>query len=212
MLKVKREGDRFGDGVAQGPQPVKAGRLRAASRCYNDVVIVFAIDCEARVVRQRGDGVNRLLEADVDPRPARLLHQAIDDGLRGVGLGKHSAVFLGLEGHAPRGEPIHGVFGVKLSKGPFELLAPAGVVFGQRGGGEAGVGDIAPPSAGYLDLGEQLVGFLEQYHLGMGMVLGGREGRKEACRPTTNHRQKLSSFHLGSVKFRYFRIAIGGLW
>ena len=73
-------------------------------------------------------------------------------------------------------------------EGFFQVLAAARVVLGERGGGEARVGDVAAAAAGDFDLGEELGGLLKQDHLRRGMVTGRRERREEPRRAAADHR------------------------
>ena len=68
------------------------------------------------------------------------------------------------------------------------MLAAARVVLGERGGGEARVGDVAASAAGDFDLGEELGSLFKQDHLRRGMVLGRRKRREEPRRAATDHR------------------------
>jgi hypothetical protein len=111
--------------------------------------------------------------------------QAVHDGLRGVGDGKHAAIRLGLERDAACGEPFHrvargksleraeqGAFAARIARGEFARL-------------EAGVGDVAAATAGDADFVEAARGFFEDGHARTGF--GGGDGGKESGCAAADH-------------------------
>lgn len=107
------------------------------------------------------------------------LGQAIDDGLGGVGQGKHATIRFRLKFDPTGLEPIDGLGGAKAGEGADEGATAAGVAGGEFAGVETGVSDIAATSAGETDFGEQVGTFFKEDDLGLGVGFrGGNGGEK----------------------------------
>lgn len=77
-------------------------------------------------VRFRSYGLYFRLGDDVDPGLPGGLGQAFDDGLRGVGHGKHSAIRLGFELHPAGGKPGDGLLWSETGQRSDEGFPPRG--------------------------------------------------------------------------------------
>lgn len=77
----------------------------------------------------------------------RGLGQAVNDGLRGVGGGKHSSIRLGFKFHATRLKPVDRLRWAETCEWADEGATPARIAGGKLARVKAGVGDIATTSS-----------------------------------------------------------------
>jgi hypothetical protein len=87
--------------------------------------------------------------------------EAIHDGLRIVGNGKHAAVGLGFEAHAPPLEPLHGGGGVELGERTGQAFFAPRVALYQAAPFVTGVGDVAAAPARNLYFRKQFIALFE---------------------------------------------------
>ncbi len=192
ILDVEREEGRDGrdDGVAQGFGDRQAtGGLVATGR--DDQLLREVGGAVAEVERESRVGsldlLDRGLDADAHEGAVGGRLQAVHDGARVIRHREHAAIFFGLRADPAFGEPGDGVARLEAVEGPEELPAPAWVFLHQLGRFEATVGHVAPPPAGYPDLGEQVGGGLEQGdHAPPAQLLGAGDRGEEAGGPTAN--------------------------
>lgn len=77
--------------------------------------------------------------------------QAINDGLRIVGDGKHAAIGFGLQLYSSVLKPLHSIGWAETVKWAEQCFFTPWVVLHQFPGFEAVVGHVAAPATGYLD-------------------------------------------------------------
>jgi hypothetical protein len=119
----------------------------------------------------------------------RGFEQAVDDGLRGIGDGKHATVGFGLELHASRREPVDRVLRLEAMKRSNECAPAARISLRQRARIEARVGDVAATAAGNTDFREKLPPTFKQYDMRAWAGIGTCDGREKSRRATTDNRE-----------------------
>src|SRR5688572_18743096 len=90
---------------ADGQQQLVAGGLSSCSCEFKSAGWIL------------GNRIHATVGDKVDTRGTRRVEQAIDDRLRAVGDRKHAAIFLSLELHAARREPLDRVARLELLEG-----------------------------------------------------------------------------------------------
>src|ERR1700733_12399487 len=84
------------------------------------------------------------------------IQQAINDSLRRISSGKHTAITFNLQFDAPAFKPGNGVARLEFSEGGNERALAAWVTFGKFARIEIRVGNITPAAARDFDLGKKV--------------------------------------------------------
>ena len=103
---------------------------------------------------------NSLTEADFNAELAGFGKEALDDGGRRIGDGKHPAVGFCFEFHTAGLKPFDGVARLKSVERAEEFFFTAGIIFNELIGIEARMGDVAAASTGDFDFGKKDGSFL----------------------------------------------------
>src|SRR4051812_1151280 len=122
----------------------------------------------------------------------RRVHKAIDDCLRGISYGKHSAVSLGLQLYSALFEPVDGVsWGEPVERRDERALA-AGITLTHRARIKTGVGNVAASTARDANLGQELRAALVDRNFIRRVRFSTGNRREEPGRASANDRDLLA--------------------
>ena len=76
-------------------------------------------------------------------------------------------------------KPRHGVTGLKAVKGPQQFFVTTGVVLAEGFGVKTCMGEVAAPTSGNFDFGQELIAFFDEHDLAFGIFLFVVNGGKE---------------------------------
>jgi hypothetical protein len=107
--------------------------------------------------------------------------------LRGIRDRKHASIGLGFQSNATALKPCDSVRRTEAIEGTDERPTTSWVAAGKLAGIEAGVSDIAPPTAGDSDFGKCARAFFQNHHAGMRRGLGSGNRSEEASRASADH-------------------------
>ena len=203
-MKGEERGDWRHERVAEGEKRM-VFRAAAASGPQKAVgfksVAIGEVDGKP-AVRLAFDRVEAGLQADGDTGIARGVHQANNDGFGGIGNRQHATVGLSFEVHPAQAEPFDRFTWAEPGEWTDERAAASRVALGEFAGIEAGVGDIATPTARDADLREDMAGFFQNGHAGAGIDLGGSDGSEKACCTTTDNNDSQRIVHRRTFRRR----------
>ena len=130
---------------------------------------------------------------DLDIVLVRRVGQAVDDRIGGVGRGEDTPVSFRFEADSLLFEPCDGVSGVEAVEGAVQAAVTAGIVLDELAGVGAVMGDVATPSTGDADFGEDFFRFFENENA-FDSLLGSGDGPKEPGRPSSDDNELIVVF------------------